>query len=124
LDVIYIGNDLSDVDAMKLVRSCGGLAICFNGDESAVRSADIAVLSDDYSPVSVLADLFLRAGKAEAESAAGNFEKDVLWLSSADPTLLDRLFELHPNAWPKVYIVSEWTVETIVSQINNFRETI
>jgi energy-converting hydrogenase A subunit R len=114
-NVMYVGSDTTDVEAMNYVKSSGGLAVSFNGNEATVRNADVAVLSDDYAPISVLADLFLRFGKAEAARVAGNFDKDVLWLSTADPALLDRLFELHPATWPKVHVVSQWNMDLIVS---------
>ena len=122
--VMYVGSDITDVAAMKLVQTSGGLAVSFNGNEATVRSADIAVLSDDYSPVSIFADLFLRFGKAEAARIAGNFDKDALWLTSVDPELLDRLFTLYPALWPKTYTVSEWNVEDVVNQIGHFGKKI
>lgn len=122
-NMLYVGCDVTDVSAMKLIRAKGGLAISFNGTEAAVRNADIAVMSEDYTPVAVLADLFLRFGKVEATRVAGNFDKDLLWLSAVDATLLNRILELHPAAWPKVYTVSEWNVETMVSQANEYRKT-
>ena len=123
-NALYVGRDVTDVAAMKLIRAKGGLAISFNGTEAAVRNADIAVMSEDYAPIAVLADLFLRFGKAEATRVAGNFDKDTLWLTAADGTLLNRLLELHPTAWPKVYSVSEWNEEEVVSQANEYRKTI
>jgi energy-converting hydrogenase A subunit R len=123
-NALYIGCDNSDVVAMKLIRAKGGLAISFNGTETAVRNADIVVMSEDYAPIAVLADLFLRFGKAEATRVAGNFDKHTLWLTAADGTLLNMLLEFAPTAWPKVYSVSEWNEEEVVKQAKEYRKTI
>lgn len=117
-DFIYVGVDFSDVDVMKLVKSSGGASVSFNGQEYTVRSADIAILSKDYAPVGLLADLFLRFGKDDALRAAGNFDKEALWLSSADPKLLHQMLETKGKSWPKVFIVTEWNVEKIVALIS------
>jgi energy-converting hydrogenase A subunit R len=123
-DVMYVCDDATDVEAAKLVRTGGGLTVSINGDGAAVRTAEVAVLSDNSRAISVLADIFLRFGRAEALNAAGNFDRDFLWRSPANPVLLDHLFELYPMAWPKVYVISEWNMESIVDESNQFRKTV
>ncbi len=122
-DVMYVGNDLSDVEPMKLIHNNGGFAVSFAGDIDTIRNANVAVLSTDYAPIGVLADLFLRFGQIEASRVAGNFDKDVLWLTAAEPNLLNRLLKLEHKNWPKVRIISEWNVEEIVNQVDKFRKT-
>ena len=123
-DLMYVGDDATDVEAMKFVRGGGGLTVSINGDRGAVRNAELAVLSDNSAPISVLADVFLRLGRAEVTSVATNFDRDSLWRSLADPVLLDRLFELHPANWPKVYFLSEWNVESVANESEQFRKTV
>jgi predicted HAD superfamily phosphohydrolase len=64
-DVIYFGDSITDVDAFRLVRSAGGLAVSFNGNGWAVREAGIAVTAYNALPIGWLAALFLERG-AEA----------------------------------------------------------
>ncbi len=122
-EVFYVGSDYTDVEAMRLVREAGGLAVSFNGDESAVRNAEVSVISTDNAPICILADLFIRFGKAEAVDAAGNFDKDALWRGNADPAQLDRLFLLHPDSWPNVCVVSEWNVGKTIAECSEFKKT-
>ena len=123
-EVMYVGDNITDAEAMKIIKSNGGLTVSLNGDEATVRNAEVAVLSNNSAAISVLADMFFRFGKAEVMNIAGNFDKNVLWRSQADPALLDRLFELYPTAWPKLYVVTEWNVESIVNISKQFRKTI
>ena len=120
---MYVGNDASDVAAMRLVSANNGFVVSFVGEASNVRNAGVAVLSNDYVSIGVLADLFLRFGHPEASRVAGNFDKDALWLPNRADTA-DRLLALNAADWPKIYTVSEWNVDTIVSKVNEFKKTI
>ncbi|MGF3521817.1 MAG: HAD hydrolase family protein, partial [Candidatus Bathyarchaeia archaeon] len=45
-DVMYVGDSITDVEAFQAVRRRGGLAVSFNGNNYAVKNADVAVLSE------------------------------------------------------------------------------
>ncbi len=123
-NMMYVGDDWADVEAMKLVKEGGGLTVAINGDAAAVRNAQLAILSDNSEVISVLADLFLRYGMTNVTTAAGSFDRDALWRSSANPALLDRLFALPPSSWPKVYFVSQWNAESIADESELFRKRV
>jgi energy-converting hydrogenase A subunit R len=123
-DVMYVGDSITDAQALNLVRAGGGLAVSINGDPFAVGSAEVAVLSDNSVAISILADLFLRLGKADALNGAGNWDRDFLWRSTVNPLLLDRLFGLFPKRLPKVQIVSEWNKESLAKESSEFRKTV
>ena len=123
-DVMYVGSTATDAQAMKIVREGGGLTVSINGDSAAVRNSELAILSNHSAPVAVLADVFFRLGKAEVTSIGSNFDRDSLWRSLANPTLLDKLFELQPADWPKVRFVSEWNVEAVANESEKFRKTV
>ena len=123
-DVMYVSNDSTDTEAIELVKSGGGLTVSLNGDEAAVRNSEISILSDNNAVIAVLSDLFLRLGKNEALKAAGNWDKDFLWRTSADPAILERLFAVPAEKWPKVRIVSEWNMKLIIDESNAFRKTV
>ncbi|MCD6472153.1 HAD hydrolase family protein [Candidatus Aerophobetes bacterium] len=62
-DVMYVGDSITDVEALKLVKDGGGIAISFNGNFYALKAAQIACISPDTSPLPVLAELFYKKGK-------------------------------------------------------------
>jgi predicted HAD superfamily phosphohydrolase len=45
-DVIYAGDSITDVNAMRLVKQGGGTAISFNGNRYAIKEADIALIGE------------------------------------------------------------------------------
>jgi predicted HAD superfamily phosphohydrolase len=61
-DVIYVGDSITDVDAFRLVRSGGGLAVSFNGNDWAVKEASFAVMARNALPIGWLASLFISKG--------------------------------------------------------------
>ena len=41
--VMYVGDSITDVEAFQLVRENGGLTVSFNGNNYAVKNAEVAV---------------------------------------------------------------------------------
>jgi predicted HAD superfamily phosphohydrolase len=62
-DTIYVGDSITDVQALKAVRAGGGLAVSFNGNRYAVEAAEVVVVSDCAWPVPLLTAIFRQWGK-------------------------------------------------------------
>lgn len=61
--VIYIGDSITDVAALRLVREGGGLAVAFNGNRYAIEAAEIACVSMSARPLRRIAEAFHRRGR-------------------------------------------------------------
>ena len=68
--VIYFGDSITDVDAFRLVKSGGGMAVSFNGNDWAVREADFAVTAENGFPLLWLTTLFIEKGVQGFEDLA------------------------------------------------------
>jgi len=123
-NMMYVGSDRTDAAAMQLIKNNGGFTVSFNGDQDTLRFANASIVSDNFAPVSVLADLFCRFGKVEALRVSGNFEKNVLWLTKVDQVLLNRLFDMEATGWPKVKIVTDWNYDAIVNEITAVKKSV
>lgn len=55
---IYVGDSITDVEALALVRREGGLALAFNGNSYALRAAEVGCISSDASVLAELAEAF------------------------------------------------------------------
>jgi len=73
-DVIYVGDSITDKDALTLVRSRGGAAISFNGNRYALQSAQYAVVSHDAFLCAVLAHVFREHGGDGLKSLADGWQ--------------------------------------------------
>jgi energy-converting hydrogenase A subunit R len=123
-DVIYVGDSITDVEAFRLVRENGGLTVSFNGNQYAIRNAEIAVLSENSIVTAIIADVFSKFGKQPALSLVENWNSEALKKSPADQTLLSSLFKLYPKELPKVKIITSENMEILAKESSEFRKKV
>ena len=75
-DIMYIGDSITDVEPLRFAKEQGGLAISFNGNEYAIRAAEIAIMADNTVMISIIADLFNRFGKEEVINFINSYNDD------------------------------------------------
>lgn len=91
--VIYVGDSITDSEALSMIRQKGGLAISVNGNEYALRSCEISVITDNFSPIFRIAKVFKREGKRsllqrinkgdlEAEKVTTQIDED--WIKESE----------------------------------------
>jgi predicted HAD superfamily phosphohydrolase len=61
-EALYLGDSITDAEALSLVRTAGGVAVAFNGNRYALAAAEIAVLSPHAGPILALAAVHARGG--------------------------------------------------------------
>jgi len=124
-DVMYVGDSITDVEAFQLVRENGGLTVSFNGNNYAVRKAEIAVLSENNVVTAVIADVFCKQGKQAVLNLVENWNLESLERNQVvSPSLLDRLFSLHTQTLPKIQIVTAENMETLAKKSSEFRKKV
>jgi energy-converting hydrogenase A subunit R len=124
-DVMYVGDSITDVEAFQFVREKGGLTVSFNGNDYAVRNAEVAVMSENNVVTAVIADVFCRQGKEAALNLVENWNLESLEHNGVvSLSLLDHLFTLHPQTLPKVQIVTAENMETVAKKSSEFRKKV
>jgi energy-converting hydrogenase A subunit R len=124
-DVMYVGDSITDVEAFKLVRENGGLTVSFNGNNYAVKNAEIAILSENNIATAVISDVFCRRGKQAALNLVENWNLQSLQHNGAvSLSLLDHLFTFYPQTLPKVQIVTAKNMETLTKESSEFRKKV
>lgn len=118
--VMYAGDSITDMEAMSLVRSAGGVAVSFNGNRYAISSVDIACMSPNALILAVLAVIFKRHGAnrvfdiaSEWDSVKRNLENE---LKSDLPDFSAEGVLLH--------IIDRSNIDEISSQSEKFRKTV
>ena len=125
VNVMYVGDSITDVEAFKLVRENGGLTVSFNGNGYAVRNAEIAVLSENNMVTAVIVDVFCRQGEQAVLNLVENWNLQSLESNQVvNPSLLDHLFSLHTQTLPKVQIVKAENMETLAKKSSEFRKKV
>lgn len=122
-NVMYVGDSITDVSPFRLVRENGGLTVSFNGNQYAIREAEIAVLSDNTTVTSVLADIFNKFGKKEVIELVERWGYPALE-KYVDPMLQNHLIGLWPRGLPQVKIISDENREILSKESSAFRKTV
>lgn len=123
-DVMYVGDSITDEEAFNLVERKGGLTVSFNGNQYAVRDAEIAVLSENSVVTAVIADVFLRLGKPEALHLVKSWSRKALEKSPVSQALISLLFKLYPTRLPKVKIITNQNMKTLAEESSKFRNKV
>jgi energy-converting hydrogenase A subunit R len=121
-DVMYVGDSITDVEALRLVKEQGGLAVSFNGNSYAVKSADVAVVSESNLVTAVIAEVFCRLGREETLKVLESWSEPVLETAGVDLELLGQVFGLKVS--PKVQIVTSENMNLIVTESSEFRKRV
>jgi len=123
-NVMYVGDSITDVEAFKLVKENDGLAVSFNGNQYAIKNAEIAILSENSVVTAIIADVFCRLGKQETLGLVENWNREVLMKCSANQNLLKRLFKLYPKELPKAKIITSENMEILAKESSEFRKKV
>jgi len=112
-EVMYIGDSITDVEALQLIRQEGGVAISFNGNRYAIDSAEIACISPHTFPLLILAEIFYKEGRE------GVMRQAKRWPQGLDEKLREKLFTVIP--FPCVEVIDEENRERLIGQSEEMR---
>lgn len=65
---IYVGDSITDVEALELVRCEGGIALAFNGNGYALRAAEFGCISASALILAEIAEAFAQGGREHIEA--------------------------------------------------------
>lgn len=87
----YVGDSITDMEALSLLREGGGVSLSFNGNRYALRSAEFYGLSNKGSIFMKLSKAFLEGGKENLNKV--KFEEFEFGLVPKEPDKLEKLIE-------------------------------
>lgn len=123
-DLMYVGDSITDVQPLKFAKDEGGLSVSFNGNEYAIKEAEIAIMADNTLPISILADLFNKAGKKEVMEFITSYNDDplsALYNYPVDPQLALKLPSMDDI---KIDIIDEQNREKVKDESLKFRKKV
>ena len=121
--VIYFGDSITDVDPFRLVREGGGLTVSFNGNQYAIREAEIAVMSHNAIIISILADLFKKIGKEGILRLAEKWSTLSL-KEICTPLLFTKLQNLPKDKTPRIERITSKNMDRLIHESSDFRKTV
>lgn len=121
--VIYFGDSITDSEPIKYVRNNGGVAVSFNGNEYAVREAELAILSDHTLVIGVFALAFSKGGIDAVRNLVTDWNyENVLQIINGE--LRPKIQDAYRNKLPHVEIISESNKERLIEESCLFRKKI
>jgi len=122
-NVIYFGDSITDIDPFRLIRKGGGLTVSFNGNQYAIREAEIAVMSHNTLIISILADLFRKIGKEGIIRLAEEWSLSLL-KEICEPSLLMKLQNISMDKAPRVERITPENMSRLIRESTDFRKTV
>lgn len=120
-EVVYVGDSITDVQALQLVKAGGGLAISFNGNRYAVSNAEVAVFSDTALVTAILVDVFSRRKKKDVLELVRSWSPRTVEKTSVNLSLAKALVEKCLGRFPQVQVVDDPNLEELIEESNRFR---
>jgi energy-converting hydrogenase A subunit R len=99
-DSVTIGDSITDVVMLDETRKAGGLAICFNGNEYAMRNSNFSIISDNCLATAAVVDIFRNGGMQSLKAIAIKWGVDSLRKAAEDKILSEEIFSKLISAFP------------------------
>jgi len=112
-DVMYVGDSITDVEALNLVKE-GGLAISFNGNAYALRAAELACLSPHTFPLEILAEVFCQEGKK------GVLDLVEKWPNTLERKIREKILTFKPL--PELEIIKKSNLADLIKKSEKLRK--
>jgi energy-converting hydrogenase A subunit R len=90
-EAMYVGDSITDLQALELVKQGGGLAVSFNGNAYAIQGAQVACLGKDTGIISIMAQLFAAGGTKGVTALLSQWGEERLRSEGIDEKLLAHL---------------------------------
>ena len=123
-EVMYVGDSITDVESFRLVRKNNGLAVSFNGNEYAVREAEVAVLAEHTIVTSILAEVFKKHGKEGVIKLASEWSLNNLEKYSVSQNLIEDFKEKTQKFFIKVEVITEENRKELSEESKVFRKKV
>jgi len=122
--VMYVGDSITDVECLRSVREGGGLTISINGNEYAVREAEIAAMSENTIITSILADVFAKQGREKVIQLAKEWSPSALRKFEVNPTLVTDVQKLYPHKLPRIGVITKDNKDRLAKESIAFRKSV
>ncbi|NIA08246.1 MAG: hypothetical protein GWP10_00345 [Nitrospiraceae bacterium] len=128
-DVLYVGDSITDVQALEAVRDAGGASISFNGNRYSIRAAKWACMSGSAAVIGAIAQLLGLSGmdaldELAIEMANGTGLLDALASTAVESEFIDPLRPLRHEMAPRLVRISSSNISDIIRDSEYIRKNI
>ncbi len=121
--VIYFGDSITDLAPLQYVKENGGLAISFNGNEYAIKEAEIAVLSSNTLVTTIITIAFNKGGKELVNQLVTDWTFEKIGEIIGEQFKL-RAKQVYGNTLPIVDMLSVSNIDKLTEESCRFRKEV
>jgi energy-converting hydrogenase A subunit R len=99
-EAVTIGDSITDVVMLEETKKAGGLALCFNGNEYAIRHSNFAIVSDNCITTAVVADIFEKSNMETLKKVIRKWNIKTLKEAVKDKILSKQIFTEFKSSYP------------------------
>jgi predicted HAD superfamily phosphohydrolase len=122
-EIIAIGDSISDHVMLDWVRSNGGLAVSFNGNEYSLTHSTLAIISDSAFSEAAIVDIFLRGGIPSVREFVEEYERNGLKALERE-NLDDEVVEGISDSDTRFYWLNEENFQKVLSESIKMRKKV
>ena len=123
-DVMYVGDSITDVEPLRFAKEHGGLAVSFNGNEYALKEAEIAIMADNTVITSIIADMFNRFGKDKVIKFINAYRVNTEDALNKYPVNKNLKTAIEQVNLPKIEVVTSENFKALVDESKAFRRLV
>jgi len=123
-DIMYVGDSITDVEPLKFAKESGGIAVSFNGNEFALREAEIAVMADNTLMISIIADLFNRHGRDDVLNFINSYAENQVKAVDSYPIAEELKKSFKKVNLPEIAVINGENYKILVNQSKTFRNLV
>lgn len=103
-ELVYVGDSITDQEALRTVREAGGAAVAFNANRYAIRAAEFACLSPHALALALVAEVFRQGGREALREAAREWSPPRV-KAMVDERLWEDAWRASLGQWPQLQLV-------------------
>jgi len=121
--VIYVGDSITDSAPLKYIRENNGLAVSFNGNEYAIKEAELAVISGNALATYILAAAFDKDEKNSVKELVANWGYGKIEEIVGQQLRLT-VEEVYKNKLPIVEVITDDNRARLIDMSCSFRKEV
>ena len=132
-EVLYIGDSITDVQALELVKNAEGVAISFNGNRYSIKAAKWACMCGNTAIIGAIARLLTLNGMEamdelmadmDSDQAEGTGFLDALASMGVEPAFLEPLRLLRDKDAPRIFLVNSTNIFDVIKDSEYMRKNV
>ena len=132
-EVLYVGDSITDVQALELVKNAEGVAISFNGNRYSIKAAKWACMCGNTAIIGAIARLLTLNGMEtmdelmadlDSDQVEGTGFLDALASMGVGPAFLEPLRLLRDKDVPRLFLVNSSNISDVIKDSEYMRKNV